>query len=224
MASINHVGDWVGVEVVPPSCAASGASLLMYQQLFIYPLINKVLGHVRSSQIAAVLCIPSPFAYPYMKYLSEPGLSILLNIVSFIKNNLVSGPKRSSKRIGHDSNVLFQGSCSGSSEVPNEQCVTSVKYTGFTNAPLLVNLMDEASEPCQMYCSLGRRNTSMLSSFQESSKQQGYGLMLLVLQYVDPYSGYDISDAAATSSTAPSNAVLPRGYRRQALLPTHLRM
>lgn len=48
--------------------------------------------------------------------------------------------------------------------------------------------------------------------------------MLLVLQYVDPYSGYGISDAAATSSTAPSNAVLPRGYRRQALLPTHLRM
>ncbi|KAE8770552.1 putative membrane protein [Hordeum vulgare] len=35
-----------------------------------------------------VLCIPILFAYPYMTYLSGPGLSIVLNIASVIKNNL----------------------------------------------------------------------------------------------------------------------------------------
>jgi hypothetical protein len=35
-----------------------------------------------------ILCIPILFAYPYMTYLSEPGLSIVLNMASVIKNNL----------------------------------------------------------------------------------------------------------------------------------------
>ncbi|CAL4911765.1 unnamed protein product [Urochloa decumbens] len=93
--------------------AVTGASLLVYQ-LFLYPRINKILGPINSSRIAAVskslcylvdvfsscciselfcsilqiLCIPILFAYPYMTYLSEPGLSIILNIASVIKNNL----------------------------------------------------------------------------------------------------------------------------------------
>ncbi|XP_066336646.1 protein ZINC INDUCED FACILITATOR-LIKE 1-like isoform X1 [Miscanthus floridulus] len=67
--------------------AISGASLLVYQ-LFLYPSINKVLGPIKSSRIAAILCIPILFAYPYMTYLSDPGLSIILNIASVIKNNL----------------------------------------------------------------------------------------------------------------------------------------
>lgn len=67
--------------------AVTGASLLVYQ-LFIYPRINKVLGPINASRIAAILCIPILFAYPYMTYLSEPGLSIVLNIASVIKNNL----------------------------------------------------------------------------------------------------------------------------------------
>ncbi|KAK8447208.1 hypothetical protein SEVIR_8G023400v4 [Setaria viridis] len=67
--------------------AVTGASLLVYE-LFLYPRINKVLGPVNSSRIAAILCIPILFAYPYMTYLSEPGLSIVLNIASVIKNNL----------------------------------------------------------------------------------------------------------------------------------------
>ncbi|KAG2622854.1 protein ZINC INDUCED FACILITATOR-LIKE 1-like isoform X1 [Panicum virgatum] len=67
--------------------AVTGASLLVYQ-LFLYPRINKVLGPTNSSRIAAILCIPILFAYPYMTYLSEPGLSIVLNIASVIKNNL----------------------------------------------------------------------------------------------------------------------------------------
>ncbi|ONM19944.1 putative peptide/nitrate transporter [Zea mays] len=67
--------------------AVTGASLLVYQ-LFLYPRINKVLGPIKSSRIAAILCIPILFAYPYMTYISEPGLSIILNIASAIKNNL----------------------------------------------------------------------------------------------------------------------------------------
>jgi len=38
--------------------------------------------------ILQILCIPILFAYPYMTYLSQPGLSIILNIASVIKNNL----------------------------------------------------------------------------------------------------------------------------------------
>ncbi|KAK3139261.1 hypothetical protein QOZ80_5AG0380370 [Eleusine coracana subsp. coracana] len=67
--------------------AVTGASLLVYQ-LFMYPYINKVLGPIKASRFAAILCVPILFAYPYMTYLSEPGLSILLNIASVIKNNL----------------------------------------------------------------------------------------------------------------------------------------
>ncbi|XP_062202108.1 protein ZINC INDUCED FACILITATOR-LIKE 1-like isoform X3 [Phragmites australis] len=67
--------------------AVTGASVLVYQ-LFVYPRINKVLGPIKSSQIAAIICMPILFAYPYMTYLSEPGLSIVLNIASVIKNNL----------------------------------------------------------------------------------------------------------------------------------------
>ncbi|WVZ54618.1 hypothetical protein U9M48_005387 [Paspalum notatum var. saurae] len=65
----------------------SGTSLLVYQ-LLLYPRMNKVLGPIKSSRIAAALSIPILFAYPYMTYLSEPGLSIILNIASVIKNNL----------------------------------------------------------------------------------------------------------------------------------------
>jgi hypothetical protein len=67
--------------------AITGVSLLVYQ-LFIYPRINKVIGHIKASRIAAILCIPILFAYPYMTYLSGPGLTIILNIASVIKNNL----------------------------------------------------------------------------------------------------------------------------------------
>uniref|UniRef100_A0ACD6A115 Uncharacterized protein n=2 Tax=Avena sativa TaxID=4498 RepID=A0ACD6A115_AVESA len=74
-------------EDVGQTLAITGSSLLVYQ-LFLYPRINRVLGPIKSSQIAAGLCIPILFAYPYMTYLSEPGLSIILNIASVIKNNL----------------------------------------------------------------------------------------------------------------------------------------
>uniref|UniRef100_A0A0E0R3U7 Major facilitator superfamily (MFS) profile domain-containing protein n=1 Tax=Oryza rufipogon TaxID=4529 RepID=A0A0E0R3U7_ORYRU len=69
--------------------AITGASLLVYQ-LFIYPRINKI------------LCIPILFAYPYMTYLSGPGLTIILNIASvtiitgcfILQNNAVPQDQR----------------------------------------------------------------------------------------------------------------------------------
>jgi len=67
--------------------SVTGVSLLVYQ-LFVYPHINKILGPLNSSRIAAILCIPILFAYPYMTYLSGTGLSIILNIASVLKNNL----------------------------------------------------------------------------------------------------------------------------------------
>jgi len=67
--------------------SVTGVSLLVYQ-LFVYPHINKILGPLNSSRIAAILCIPILFAYPYMTYLSGTGLSIILNIASMLKNNL----------------------------------------------------------------------------------------------------------------------------------------
>ncbi|KAJ1274034.1 hypothetical protein BS78_05G032300 [Paspalum vaginatum] len=77
----------LSTEDVGQVLAVTGTSLLVYQ-LLLYPRMNKVLGPIKSSRIAAVLCIPILFAYPYMTYLSEPGLSIILNIASVIKNNL----------------------------------------------------------------------------------------------------------------------------------------
>jgi len=67
--------------------SVTGISLLVYQ-LFVYPHINKILGPLNSSRIAAILCIPILFAYPCMTYLSGIGLSIILNIASVLKNNL----------------------------------------------------------------------------------------------------------------------------------------
>jgi len=67
--------------------SVTGISLLVYQ-LFVYPHINKILGPLNSSRIAAILCIPILFAYPFMTYLSGIGLSIILNIASVLKNNL----------------------------------------------------------------------------------------------------------------------------------------
>ncbi|XP_066360231.1 protein ZINC INDUCED FACILITATOR-LIKE 1-like isoform X5 [Miscanthus floridulus] len=65
----------------------TGVSLIIYQ-LSVYPCINKILGPIKSSRIAAILCIPLLFAYPYMTYLSGTGLLIILNIASILKNNL----------------------------------------------------------------------------------------------------------------------------------------
>uniref|UniRef100_A0A0E0F2E2 Major facilitator superfamily (MFS) profile domain-containing protein n=1 Tax=Oryza meridionalis TaxID=40149 RepID=A0A0E0F2E2_9ORYZ len=76
--------------------AITGASLLVYQ-LFIYPRINKI------------LCIPILFAYPYMTYLSGPGLTIILNIASVIKNNLGSrGHKNASMLLSFQPNTTAQ--------------------------------------------------------------------------------------------------------------------
>ncbi|XP_048569791.1 protein ZINC INDUCED FACILITATOR-LIKE 1-like [Triticum urartu] len=76
--SSQDVGQTLGI---------TGGSLLVYQ-MFIYPRINKVLGPIKCCQIAAALCIPILFTYPYMTYLSGAALSIILTIASVLKNNI----------------------------------------------------------------------------------------------------------------------------------------
>ncbi|KAM3293737.1 hypothetical protein ACQJBY_036955 [Aegilops geniculata] len=76
-------------EDVGQTLGITGGSLLVYQ-MFIYPRINKVLGPIKCCQIAAALCIPILFAYPYMTYLSGPALSVILTIASVLKNDIAA--------------------------------------------------------------------------------------------------------------------------------------
>ncbi|KAF8653464.1 hypothetical protein HU200_062208 [Digitaria exilis] len=68
--------------------AITGASILLYQT-FIYPQIVKVLGPVNASRVAAILSMVLLFTYPHMTHLSGLWLSIVVNIASVLKNNLV---------------------------------------------------------------------------------------------------------------------------------------
>ncbi|KAG0519794.1 hypothetical protein BDA96_08G017400 [Sorghum bicolor] len=68
--------------------AVTGASILLYQT-FVYPRIVKVLGPVNASRIAAILSMVLLFTYPPMTHLSKPWLSVVVNIASMLKNNLV---------------------------------------------------------------------------------------------------------------------------------------
>jgi hypothetical protein len=74
----------------------SGRSNLLELQLWVnyipllrYSIPSVLAAHLKCRpQPLQILCIPILFAYPYMTYISEPGLSIILNIASAIKNNL----------------------------------------------------------------------------------------------------------------------------------------
>ncbi|CAD6254947.1 unnamed protein product [Miscanthus lutarioriparius] len=74
-------------EAVGQVLSITGVSLLIYQ-LSVYPHTNKILGPIKTSRVAAILCILILFGYPYMTYLSGTGLSIILNIASILKINL----------------------------------------------------------------------------------------------------------------------------------------
>ncbi|KAL6868342.1 hypothetical protein ACP4OV_015187 [Aristida adscensionis] len=69
--------------------AVQGASILLYQT-FIYPYKVKVLGPINASRVIAILSMMLLFTYPSMIYLSEPWLSIALNIASALKANFVT--------------------------------------------------------------------------------------------------------------------------------------
>jgi MFS family permease len=65
----------------------AGASLLVYQ-LFVYRWIDKILGPIRSTRVAAALSIPLIAAYPFMTHLSGVRLSLALYTATMIKSIL----------------------------------------------------------------------------------------------------------------------------------------
>jgi len=69
--------------------SVTGVSLLIYQ-LSVYPRTNKILGPIKTSRVAAVLCMLILLGYPYMTHLSGTALSVVLNIASILKINLAS--------------------------------------------------------------------------------------------------------------------------------------
>ncbi|KAL6595633.1 hypothetical protein ACP70R_047973 [Stipagrostis hirtigluma subsp. patula] len=67
--------------------AVAGASLLVYQ-LFVYRWVDRILGPIRSTRIAAALSIPIIAAYPFMTHLSGVKLGVALYIAAMIKSML----------------------------------------------------------------------------------------------------------------------------------------
>ncbi|KAL6660585.1 hypothetical protein ACP70R_001620 [Stipagrostis hirtigluma subsp. patula] len=68
--------------------AVQGATILLYQT-FIYPHKVRVLGPINASRVMAILSMMLLFTYPSMACLSQPWLSIVLNIASALKANFV---------------------------------------------------------------------------------------------------------------------------------------
>nr|CBX24390.1 hypothetical_protein [Oryza glaberrima] len=67
--------------------AVAGASLLVYQ-LFIYGWVDKILGPINSTRIAAALSVPIIAAYPFMTHLSGIRLGVALYSAAMIKSVL----------------------------------------------------------------------------------------------------------------------------------------
>ncbi|XP_057948421.1 protein ZINC INDUCED FACILITATOR 1-like [Malania oleifera] len=65
----------------------SGFGLLIFQ-LFLYPLVERILGPITVSRIGAVLTIPLLSSYPFIAMLSGFSLSLLINCASLMKNVL----------------------------------------------------------------------------------------------------------------------------------------
>ncbi|XP_010251712.1 PREDICTED: probable peptide/nitrate transporter At3g43790 isoform X1 [Nelumbo nucifera] len=67
--------------------AISGFGLLLFQ-LFLYPSIEKFLGPIMVSRLAAVLSIPLLSSYPFIARLSGFTLQLVINCASILKNVL----------------------------------------------------------------------------------------------------------------------------------------
>ncbi|KAL6641947.1 hypothetical protein ACP70R_020128 [Stipagrostis hirtigluma subsp. patula] len=67
--------------------AVAGASLLVYQ-LFVYRWVDRILGPIHSTRIAAALSIPTIAAYPFMTHLSGLKLGVALYSATMIKSML----------------------------------------------------------------------------------------------------------------------------------------
>ncbi|PKA54350.1 Protein zinc induced facilitator-like 1 [Apostasia shenzhenica] len=67
--------------------AISGFSLLLFQ-LFVYPPLQKLFGHVTVSRVAGGLAIIITAAYPFLSKLYGFELTMILNVASVLKNVL----------------------------------------------------------------------------------------------------------------------------------------
>ncbi|XP_058108923.1 protein ZINC INDUCED FACILITATOR-LIKE 1-like [Magnolia sinica] len=65
--------------------AFSGCGLLLFQ-LFLYPMVEKILGPIMVSRLAGIISIPLLSSYPLIALLSGISLSIVLNFASLLKN------------------------------------------------------------------------------------------------------------------------------------------
>ncbi|KAK8950417.1 Protein ZINC INDUCED FACILITATOR-LIKE 1 [Platanthera guangdongensis] len=77
-------GLGVSSQFVGEVLAISGFSLLAFQ-LFVYPPVEKLVGHINLFRAAALLAIPLNAAYPFIAKLSGPELSIMVNCASLMK-------------------------------------------------------------------------------------------------------------------------------------------
>ncbi|KAJ8635318.1 hypothetical protein MRB53_009585 [Persea americana] len=67
--------------------AVSGCGLLVFQ-LFLYPVVERILGPIMLSRLAAILSIPVLSSYPFIAMLSGVTLTLLINCASLVKNVL----------------------------------------------------------------------------------------------------------------------------------------
>ncbi|KAG9454965.1 hypothetical protein H6P81_007869 [Aristolochia fimbriata] len=74
-------------DIVGQVLAISGFGLLIFQ-LFLYPMVQKILGPIKVSRLAAVLSIPLLASYPYIAMLSGVVLLCVINCASMLKNVL----------------------------------------------------------------------------------------------------------------------------------------
>ncbi|OVA13782.1 Major facilitator superfamily [Macleaya cordata] len=63
----------------------SGFGLLLFQ-LFLYPMVEKITGHMTITRVSAVLSIPLLSCYPLIAKLSGLSLALVLNTASVLKN------------------------------------------------------------------------------------------------------------------------------------------
>ncbi|PKA48693.1 putative peptide/nitrate transporter [Apostasia shenzhenica] len=134
--------------------AISGFSLLAFQ-FFIYPPLEKILGHVNISRVAAMLAIPLTASYPFMANLSGFELSIMVNCASIVKNilsvaivtglfilqnNAVSQHQRGAANgISMTGQSIFKAIAPAAGGAMRSRCSQEFKASGKDYAPEVVN-------------------------------------------------------------------------------------
>ncbi|KAI3852467.1 hypothetical protein MKX03_017756 [Papaver bracteatum] len=63
----------------------TGCGLIISQQI-LYPMVERIFGHMKITRIASVLTVPLLTSYPFIAKLSGLSLSLVLNCASILKN------------------------------------------------------------------------------------------------------------------------------------------